>query len=85
MNDPGINALLGNRVYIPELKETIRQKNGLWYNHKTLSGVLYFDTLRYDNSKPKLFKNPWAKNPILLVSEEIGIENIDAEIKYVKG
>lgn len=86
-----INALLGNRVYMPEFKETFREKNGLWYsdkncnnsNNKTLSGVLYFDTLKYNNnSKPKLFKNPWAKNPISL--EEVGIENVDVEIKYVK-
>lgn len=88
-----INALLGNRVYMPELRKIFRQKNGLWYsdrnccnnsNNKTLSGVLYFNVLKYNNnSKPKLFKNPWAKNPITL--EEVGIENIDAEIKYVKG
>jgi len=89
-----INALLGNQVYIPELKETVRQKNGLWYSDKnynnsknrTLSGVLYFDAFRSNNSfynpKPKLFRNPWAQNPILL--EEVGIENVDAEIKYVK-
>lgn len=89
-----IDALLGKRVYMPGLEAIIRQKNGLWYSdkncnnskNKTLSGVLYFDALRSDNgfcnSKPKLFRNPWAKNPILL--KEIGIENVDAEIKYVK-
>lgn len=90
-----INALFGNQVYIPEIKKICKEKNGLWYSDKncnnsknrTLSGVLYFENFRNDNSfynvKPKLLMNPWAQNPILL--EEIGIKNIDLEIEYVKG
>lgn len=87
------SALLGRQVYIPKLGKTVRETSGLWYadksldnsKNRTLSGVLFFNASDSNCScspKPKFFRNPWAKNPILLEDHEV--ENVDAEIKYVK-